>query len=273
MSPEAVQSSLAVMPVYREVPAHTSLEFSAKATAYCVIIVVYNEGERFIRQLREMAKKADLADIIVAERRTTDGSTSPQWLRLCKVRTLLTTDEVGGATAMRMGLAYCLNQGYLGAVVLDGNGKDAVGMLPEFIRMLERGIDFVQGSRFMRGGFHKNTPIFRVLAIRLIMGPLLWLGSGYWYTDATNGFRAYSRKYLLHPLVEPLRSCFVHYNVQFYLSVRAPQLNLHVSEVAVSRVYPDDGTVPTKVIGIIRLLQVIWEAIQTVFGAYNLPLN
>ena len=265
------ESPRATMPVYREVPAHTIVEFSRKATAYCVIVIVYNEGERFIRQLGEMAQRADLADIVVAERRTADGSTSPEWLRSCKVRALLTTDEAGGASAMRMGFAYVFHQGYLGAVVLDGNGKDSVGMLPEFIRQLEGGIDFVQGSRFMHGGFHKNTPLVRRLAIRVIMGPLLWLGSGYWYTDATNGFRGYSRKYLLHPSVEPLRACFIHFNIQFYLSVRAPLLDLRVTEVPVSRVYPDDGTVPTKVVGVVRLLQVLWEAIQPVCGKYNLP--
>ena len=271
MSPQAAQNFEAAMPVYREVPAHTSLEFSAKATAYCVIVVVYNEGERFIRQLREMSKKADLADIIVAERLTTDGSTSPQWLRSCRVRALLTTDEVGAASGMRMGLAYALQQGYSGVIVMDGNGKDAVGVLPEFIRKLEQGVDFVQGSRFMPGGFHKNTPLSRVVGIRLVMGPLLWLGSGYWFTDAMNGFRGYSRKYLLHPSVEPLRSCFTHFNVQMYLSLRAPALKLRVSEIPVSRVYPDDGTVPTKVTGLTHQFHVLREMVETVLGRYNPP--
>ena len=71
-----------------------------------------------------------------------------------------------------------------------------------------------------------------------------------------NGFRGYSHKYLLHPGVEPLRACFVHFNVQMYLSLRAPALNLRVVEIPVSRVYPDDGSVPTKVTGFIRQFKV-----------------
>lgn len=263
------ESARATMPVYREVPAHTIVEFSRKATAYCVIVIVYNEGERFIRQLGEMAQRADLADIVVAERRTTDGSTSPEWLRSCKVRALLTTDDVGAASSMRMGLAYALEQGYSGVIVMDGNGKDSMVMLPEFLRQLEQGVDFVQGSRFMPGGHHRNTPLLRVLGIRLVMGPLLWMGCGYWYTDAMNGFRGYSHKYLLHPGVEPLRACFVHFNVQMYLSLRAPALNLRVVEIPVSRVYPDDGSVPTKVTGFIRQFKVFCEMVNTVMGHYN----
>ncbi len=257
------------LPVYREVPAHTTIEFAEKATAYCMIVVVYNEGERFIRQLGEMAQKAELADVVVAERRTTDGSTNPEWLRSRKVRALLTTDEAGAASAMRMGLAYALEQGYLGVVVMDGNGKDSMAVLPEFLRQLGLGVDFVQGSRFMPGGHHKNTPLVRILGIRLVMGPLLWMGCGYWYTDAMNGFRGYSRKYLLHPGVEPLRSCFVHFNVQMYLSLRAPALKLRVVEIPVSRVYPDDGSVPTKVTGFIRQFKVLREMVNTVMGLYN----
>ncbi len=239
------------LPVYREVQAHTTIEFADKATAFCMIVVEYNKGDRFIRQLGEMAQRAELADIVVSERRTTDGSTNPEWLRSCKVRALLTTDEAGAASAMRMGLAYALEQGYLGVGVMDGNGKDSMAVLPEFLRQLELGVDFVQGSRFMLGGHHKNTPLVRIPGIRLVMGPLLCMGCGYWYTDAMNGFRGYSRKYLLHPGVEPLRSCFVHFNVQMYLSLRAPALKLRVVEIPVSRVYPDDGSVPTKVTGII----------------------
>jgi len=68
-------------PKHWEVPAFEVAEFAPKRTKYCFIPIVYNEGPRFIRQLEQMSENAALADIIVAERRSTDGSTDPELLK------------------------------------------------------------------------------------------------------------------------------------------------------------------------------------------------
>lgn len=256
-------------PRYWEVPEHEVTEFAPKRTKYCFIPIVYNEGPRFIRQLGEMSNNASLADIIVADRRSTDGSTDHEWLKKNGVRSLLTTDAAGGAAAIRMGFAYALKQGYEGVVLIDGNGKDGVAALPEYLRRLDEGYDFVQGSRFMPGGVEKNTPLIRRIGIKMIMIPLVWLGSGYVYSDATNGFRGYSSRLLRDPRIEPLRNCFVHFNVQYYLSVMAPAFKFRVIEIPVGRVYPDDGSVPTKVVGLKRNFDALWEMVLTVVRHYN----
>ena len=256
-------------PKYWEVPTHEISEYAPKRTKYCFIPIVYNEGPRFIRQLGEMSKNAELADIIVAERRSTDGSTDPELLKRHGVRALLTTDEAGGASAIRVAFAYALKQGYEGVVLIDGNGKDGVYTLPEYLKQLDAGYDFVQGSRFMPGGKEKNTPLARRIGIKLVMIPLIWFGSGYKYTDATNGFRGYSARLLCDPRIEPLRNCFVHFNVQYYLSVMAPALGFRVIEIPAERVYPDDGTVPTKVKGLRRNFLALWEMVLTIFRRYN----
>jgi len=187
------------------------------------------------------------------------------------VRALLTTDEAGGATAIRMVLHYALREGYEGVVLIDGNGKDGVEALPRYLEQLDAGMDFVQGSRFMRGGVHKNTPLLRTIGIKFIMGPLLWLGGGFRYTDSTNGFRAYSRRFLEDPRVEPLRACFTHFNLQYYLSYMAPKLGLRIVEIPAVRVYPDDGSTPTKVIGFKQNFLAFWEMVLIVRGKYDAP--
>jgi dolichol-phosphate mannosyltransferase len=258
-------------PRYWEVPEHEVTEFFPRRTEYCFIPIVYNEGPRFIRQIQEMSKNASLADIIVSERRSTDGSTDHDWLKKNGVRALLTSDVKGGASSIRIGFAYALKQGYKGVVLIDGNGKDGVEALPEYLRKLDEGYDFVQGSRFMPGGTEKNTPLSRRLGIKIVMTPLVWLGSGFVYTDATNGFRGYSSRLLRDPRIEPLRNCFVRFNVQYYLSVMAPAFKFRVVEIPVARVYPDDGSVPTKVIGFRHNFQAFWEMVLTVFRYYNPP--
>lgn len=252
-----------------EVPAYGVQEFAGKKTKYCFIPIVYNEGERFINQLARMGKLAPLADIIVAERRSTDGSTDPGLLKRCGVRALITTDEAGGASSIRTGFAYALSQGYEGVILIDGNGKDGVEALPKYLEKLDEGFDFVQGSRFMEGGVEKNTPLLRKIGIKMVMSPLVWLGSGFWYTDPTNGFRGYSERLLRDPRIEPLRNCFVHFNLQYYLSVMAPALRFRVVEIPATRVYPDDGTVPTKVRGIWRNFLAFWEMVLTVCRWYR----
>jgi dolichol-phosphate mannosyltransferase len=256
---------------FSEIPKHEVREFSPRKTRYCICPIVYNEGDRFRRQLHEMSKNASLADILVAERRGNDGSTDPDFLRTNGVRALLTTDDAGGATAIRMVIHYALREGYEGIVLIDGNGKDGVEALPRFLEQLDAGMDFVQGSRFMRGGVHKNTPLLRKIGIKFIMVPLLWLSGGFWYTDATNGFRGYSRKFLEDPRVEPLRGCFTHFNLQYFLSYIAPKLRLKIVEIPTVRVYPEDGPTPTKVIGLKQNFLAFWEMVLVVCGKHDPP--
>jgi len=49
--------------------------------------------------------------------------------------------------------------------------------------------------------------------------------------------------------VDPFREVFDTYELLAYLPIRAGQLNYQVDEVPVTRSYPDDGTVPTKIHG------------------------
>jgi len=262
---------LTIGPRHWEVPAHTITELGPRRTRHCIIPIIFDEGERFVAQLRRMQVNRALADIIIAERRAPNADLARPLLQECGVRTVLSTEEAGGASAIRMGFAYALREGYAGVVLIDGNGKDGVEALPRFLEKLDEGYDFVQGSRFMPGGIARNTPRLRHLGIRWVMAPLGWLGGGFWYTDATNGFRGYSERLLRDPRVEPLRSCFVHFNLQYYLSVMAPALGFRVVEIPTERSYPDDGSVPTKVRGVRRNFQALAEMVLTVARRYAPP--
>jgi len=252
-----------------EPPVFEVHEFSGKKTRYCVVIIVFNEGDRLRDQLARMKVRADEADIIIADGRSTDGSTESGFLRKNKVRTLLVTDESGLSTATRMGYAYAMEQNYDGVITIDGNGKDGVEAVSAHIVALDQGYDLVQGSRFIGGGYHKNTPLDRYLGIRFVMAPLLGIGGGFYYTDPTPTFRACSMRFLKDKRVQPLRAIFVRFNLHLYLNYRAAKLGFKVKEIAIRRVYPDDGTVPTKIHGFRTKFINLWEAVRTVLGAYN----
>lgn len=250
-------------------PVFALTELFPKRTPYCIAVTVWNEGERLAAQLARMQPYAPLADIVIADWRSTDGSTDLEQLRRNGVRTLLTTDEGGLGTAVRMAVAYAIEQGYDGIITVDGNGKDGVDAIPRFLERLDAGFDFVQGSRYLAGGMHANTPRARHLAIRLLVSPLLSLASGRHITDPTNGFRAMSRAYLTNPALQPVRAVFVRFNLQLYLVRRAIPLKCRFVEIPVRRVYPDSGSTPTKIKHLSTKLLFFWELIRTVVGSYD----
>ncbi|MCX7619818.1 MAG: glycosyltransferase family 2 protein [Acidimicrobiales bacterium] len=234
-----------------EVPEHERLELRQRATRFAVVVPVINEGDRIRSQLQRMAHQAELADIIIADGGSTDGSLDPGFLASCGVRALLVKWGPGHLSAqLRMAFGYALEQGYDGVITVDGNGKDGVEAIDRFIEALDAGFDFVQGSRFMRGGFHQNTPWSRLVAIRAIHAPVSsWLAR-YRYTDTTNGFRGHSARMLADPRLAVFREVFDRYELLVYLSVRSARLGFQVTEIPVSRVYPAAGPTPTKLHGL-----------------------
>lgn len=252
-----------------QIPRFNMFEFRKKSTDYCICIPVLNEGDKFINQLRRMLPYSKMADIIIADWGSTDGSTAQSVLRKYHVRTLLTLKSPGRqSTQLRMAYAYALKMGYQGIITVDGNGKDGVEAIPDFIMALEDGYDLVQGSRFKKGGKAINTPLIRYLGIRLIFSPLLSLASKFWFTDITNGFRAYSKRLLLDKRVKPFRNIFVRYELLFFLPMRAAQLGLKIRELPVKRGYPKDN-IPTKITGIKNHLNFLLTAIKVVLNLYN----
>lgn len=255
-----------------QLPDGETHELRPRRTRFSICIPVLNEGERIRSQLQSMRELANLADIIIADGASDDGSMDEAFLREQDVRALLIKRGPGGQSAqLRMGFAYALRQGYEGVVQIDGNNKDGTEAIPSFLEALESGIDYAQGNRFMEGGQEKNTPPVRLWAIKLIHAPLVSLAAGHRLHDTTNGFRAYSRRYLLHPEVQPFREVFQTYELNWYLSARASQVGLAVTEIPVVRSYPRKGSVPTKISPVRGSLRMLWGVVLLLAGRLNPP--
>jgi glycosyltransferase involved in cell wall biosynthesis len=231
-----------------EVPEYLVTEFQPRRTRYCLCTFVINEGERIIAQLGRMRAIAPAIDIIIADGGSTDGSLLPERLAALNVRALLVKQGGGKLSAqMRMAFAYALQADYAGVVTIDGNNKDDPAAIPSFIHALDQGYDHLQGSRFIEGGVAINTPWQRWLGVKLVHAPLISLAARFRYTDTTNGFRAYSRRFLLDPRVAPFRRIFSTYELHYYLAIRAPRLGYRTKELPVTRAYPRRGPLPTKI--------------------------
>ena len=254
------------------VPAFAYDEYAPKTKEYVVLIPVINEGERILKELYRAYKHqiADHADIVICDGGSTDGSTAARKLKKLRVNTLLVKKDKGKQGAqLRMGIYWALKRGYKGIITIDGNYKDSIEDVPRFIQKLEEGYDFVQGSRFIKGGRAVNTPFSRLLAVRLLHAPVISVTAGQKFTDTTNAYRAYSARYLKDERVAPLRDVFMTYELLAYLSVRATQLGYRACEIPVKRVYPKKGAVPTKISflkGNTELIRILFKNYR---GAYN----
>ena len=257
------------------VPDFECNEFDKKTTKYCVCIPIINEGERIKKEL-ETAKRNKInkiADIIICDAGSNDGSTDSSLLKELGVNTILIKKGPGKQGAqLRMGIWWALNRGYEGIITIDGNNKDSIEDIPHFIEKLEEGYDFIQGSRFIKGGKAINTPFIRYISVRLIHAPIISLTAKKWYTDTTNAYRGYSKKYLQHPEVQPLRDIFNTYELLAYLFVKADQLKLKTCEIPVRREYPKEGKTPTKISAVrgnSNLLKILFKNLCHAYDVKN----
>lgn len=254
------------------VPAYEVRLECPKTSDTAIVIPVINEGRRIQNLLTRMMSCgiADQADIVIVDGGSTDGSLETTMLDANRVRTLLEKTAPGRLSAqLRCAYAYCLKEGYRSIVTIDGNDKDDPEAISRFIAALDDGYDFVQASRFVRGGQEENTPLSRSLAIRLIHAPLLSLASGFHWTDTTQGFRGYSARLLLDPKVNIFRTDFADYELLAYLSYRAPKLGYRCVELATRRSYASDGPVPTKIGGMRGNWKLMRTLVAACLGKYN----
>lgn len=241
----------------------------ARAERWAICIFVINEGEKIQKQLHKMQPYATGVDVIVADGGSTDGSLPVSLMKELNIKALLIRRGPGKLSAqMRMAFDYCMAEGYEGVIVIDGNGKDGLDGIPRFVEKLSQGWDHVQGSRFIPGGHHENTPLTRYLAVNLLHAPLISLVAGFRYTDTTNGFRCYSRRLLMDPEIAVFRPCFDRYQLHYHLAIESAARGYAVTEIPVSRVYPATGKTPTKIKGFGGLFAVLKQLWDVCVGKY-----
>lgn len=254
------------------VPKFECTEYVEKAKDYVILIPIINEGDRIAKELRRAQKYniSNYADIVICDGGSTDGCTEENKLRKLDVNTLLVKQDTGKQGAqLRMGIWWALQRGYKGVITIDGNNKDSIEDVPHFIEKLEEGYDFIQGSRFIKGGKAINTPLIRTVSVKLIHASVISLTAHQRFTDTTNAYRAYSARYLTDKRVQPLRDIFMTYELLAYLSVRATQIGMRACEIPVTRAYPKIGMTPTKISlfkGNSELMKIL---LKNARGAYN----
>lgn len=234
--------------------------YGKKKYDYALLIPVINESDRISTQLSRINKDYHV-DVYIIDGGSKDN-TIKEVEKFSNVLTaVLQLDESQGLShQLRVGFEYCLSQDYKYVITMDGNDKDDFAGLDDIRKALSEGYDFVQGSRFIEGGEAINTPLKRLIGIRLIHAPITSFFAKNKFTDTTNGFRGHSRNLL--ESIKFNRELFSTYELLAYIPIKAGKLRMKCIEVPVARRYPK-GKVPTKINSLrseLRLIKILFNA-------------
>ena len=256
----------------KQVPQYSIQKFAPKKNNTALVIPIINEGERILQQLMRINALDPKVDIVIADGGSTDGTLNRILESDISINVFLEkTDEGKLSAQLRMAFDYCINQKYEYVITMDGNNKDGEKGIEFIQEALSSGFDFVQGSRFIKGGEAINTPLSRLLAIRLIHAPVTSFAARFWFTDTTNGFRGHSVHFLADSRVSIFRDIFDTYELIAYIPIQAKKLGFKVTEIPVMRSYPANVATPTKINGFNGLFKVLKILLKASFGKYAPP--
>ena len=252
------------------IPKYKLESFFNKRNKYALLIPVINEGNRFISQMNKMkdGNIFNICDVYICDGNSTDNSVNSDIIKNYGCRGLITniSGMKGQGVQLKQGFFEAMNDGYDGAIMVDGNDKDNVHeSLPLFINKLNEGYDVVQATRFSLGGYHKNTPLGRFIGIRFIASPLISLTSGFHYDDVCNGYKGFSRQYILDERMDWFREEFNTYEYCYYPLVHVKKLGYKVCQVPTTRVYPKNE-VPSKIKGFSSNFKLLKEILNLAYS-------
>ena len=152
-----------------------------------IVIPSYNEAANLPRVVQELRARAPIADVLVVNDGSTDGT--DVLLPALGVCWLTLPQRVGVGGAVRAGLRYALRRGYHYVVRMDGDRQHRPCDIGRLLAPVLAGrADAVIGSRFMRPRRRRRPALLRTAQAALAMG--LTLMTGRRVTDPTCGFCA-----------------------------------------------------------------------------------
>jgi len=205
-----------IIPVWQNKEISSVLQKFEKDYVTEVIVVIDEGTEVYIQEVSESADKIS-EQLTILE--------NPQ--------------RLGIGNAIRMGLNYAKSKNYDIAVVMAGNGKDNPEEIPTLIQAIEEGNDYVQGSRFLKGGSSKGIPLGRKLLVKF--WPVFWtILTLKKQTEVTNGFRAYRLSLLDNPKINLDQEWLNGYALEYYIHYKfVTDKKIKHIEVPVSKIYGD----------------------------------
>jgi len=196
----------------------------------------YNELYKIDKVVSRILASAVVDEILVVDDGSTDGS--PETARALGATILALGSTQGVGVAIRKGIEYGIAHGFDIIVIIAGNNKDEPQEIIKLVAPIAReGYDFVQGSRFMQGGYYGEMPLYRRVATKI--HPLLFsLVAGKWVSESTNGFRAFRATLFQDRRINIWQEWLDEYELEPYLYYKVIKLGYKTTEVPVTKIYP-----------------------------------
>jgi glycosyltransferase involved in cell wall biosynthesis len=165
-----------------------------------LVIPVYNEADNVVPLLRDVEAKVREPHEVLLVYDFPEDSTLPAVTAMqpaCPaVRLVHNTLGRGVLNAIKAGFQA---SGGDVIVVMMADRSDEPADVPEMAKLVRAGADVVAGSRYVRGGRQEGGPLVKRTLSRLAGMSLHYL-AGLPIRDATNNFRAYSRRAVELPI-------------------------------------------------------------------------
>ena len=192
------------------------------------VVVAYNTAESTKQFLTRFPKERKFDVLIV-----NDGSTdrTAEYLKDSGFNFITHSNNKGVGGAIKTGIRYALDNNYYAMVIMAGNNKDDPAQIEGLFKpILEEDCDYIQGSRFLKGGKWDNLPVFRYVMVK-VHALMFFVLTGFRGTDALNGFRAYKLSIFKEPRINIWQEWLDHYELETYLHYKVLKLGYKVKEV------------------------------------------
>ena len=209
-----------------------------KGCSIAVILPAWNEAGK-LRPTIERMPKPLLDCVVVVDDGSTD--TTAEEAEGAGAVVLRHAQNQGVGAAIRTGIDWCTQHGYDLTGIMAADNQD----FPEELERLasavvDDGVDFVQGSRYVAGGRRLNQPLARTLMTR---GYSLFFSLCVlrWITDATNGYKLFRTDMCRNMNLN--QEWLDRYELEPYLLYQAVRSGRPFREVPVTKFYPPDRSV------------------------------
>ena len=198
-----------------------------------MVIPTYNERDNIEKLIQEIHEHVPDADILVVDDNSPDGT----WklveeisLRDPRVHLIRRPGKMGLGTAYVEGFKWALERGYDIIVQMDADFSHSPEDIPRLIKEIEKGADFVVGSRYRNGVNVVNWPLKRLM-ISYFANVYARFMTGVPIRDLTGGFKAWRREVLESIDLDNIRSN--GYSFQIEMNFKAYRKGFKPSEIPI----------------------------------------
>ena len=198
-----------------------------EAPRVSIVIPAYNEGDDILPALDRIFESVRLEAEVLVVVDTAEDTTIPAVKKYAKqeprLRALVNDYGRGPAQAIRYGIDHAAADT---VVVTMSDGCDDPRQIDDLVRLVERGVVVAAASRYMPGGQQVGGPRFKSFLSRTA-GQSLQLFTDAGTRDATNSFKAYSKKFVQDVGIDSRDG----FEIGLELTAKARRLRLPVAEI------------------------------------------